>query len=100
MICLTSHCGRPALVNISSITRDRPAGKKLEEQWFDKVSIVAKQRFIPHEYQEVHNDGGDSKGGEQLQPLVMGEAAEADQQDLAQGLESHRGAELRHANLK
>ena len=55
---------------------------------------------LPHEYQEVHDDGGDSKGGEQLQPLVVGEAAEADQQDLAQGLESHRGAELRHSNLK
>ena len=38
MFCLTSHCGRPALVNISSITRDRPAGKKLQENGFSKVS--------------------------------------------------------------
>ena len=55
---------------------------------------------VPHEYQEVHDDGGDGKGGEKFQPLVVGEAAEANQQDLAQGLESHRGAELRHSNLK
>ena len=55
---------------------------------------------IPHEYQEVHDDGGDGKGSKQFQPLVVGEAAEADQQDLTQGLESHRWAELSHANLE
>ena len=51
-------------------------------------------RTIPHEYQ-VHDDGGDGKGSKQFQPLVVGEAA-----DLTQGLESHRGAELRQANLE
>ena len=55
---------------------------------------------IPHEYQEVHDDSSDGEGSEKLQPLVVGEAAEADQQDLAQGLESHRGSELSHAHLQ
>ena len=55
---------------------------------------------LPHEYQEVHDDSSDGEGSEKLQPLVVGEAAEADQQDLTQGLESHRWAELSHANLE
>ena len=40
------HCGRPALVNIGSITRDRPALKKLREngfQSFKTFSLISKK---------------------------------------------------------
>ena len=40
MICLTFHCGRPSLVNISSITRDRPAGKYSKYSSFTQIPRV------------------------------------------------------------
>ena len=55
--------------------------------------------LLPHEDQEVNDDCGDSVDGEKLKPLVVGEAAEADQEDLTNCLECHGGTELSHTDL-
>ena len=55
--------------------------------------------LLPHEDQEVNDDSGDGVDCEQLEPLVVGEAAKPDQQDLADCLKSHGGPELSHADL-
>ena len=49
-----------------------------------------------HEEEEVDDDSEEAVGGEELEPLVAGEAAEADQEHLAERLERHDGPEVGH----